>query len=311
MNFKSITQLLDFFKDEETCIEYYENIRWAGEPVCPHCESSKKPYKTTRGYKCSNNECYKKFNVKTKTIFENSNIKLRTWFAAIFLCTTSKKGVSSVQLADQLDVTQKTAWFILHRVREMLKEKSPAMLGENNPVEVDESYVGGKEKNKHFSKRRSLEGRELKNDGTPYQPKKTVIGIVERSGNVVLKYLPNATQKGMEEFIKTHVPNGSKIYTDESKYYHKLSNKFDHEAMNHSAQVYVVGDAHSNTIESFWATLKRGIYGIYHQVSDKHIEAYLNEFAARYNNRHNGNEEKFQRFLAQSESRLRYSDLIS
>jgi transposase-like protein len=193
----------------------------------------------------------------------------------------------------------------------MLKEKAPKMLGENEPVEVDESYVGGKEKNKHFAKKRSLKDRSLNNDGTPYQAKKTIIGIVERNGNVVLKYLPNTTQKGMEEFIQTHVPNGSKIYTDESNYYHKLGKKYDHKAMNHSAQVYVVGDAHSNTIESFWATLKRGIYGIYHQVSDKHIEAYLNEFAARYNNRHNGNEEKFQQFLAQSESRLRYQDLIA
>ena len=139
MNFKSLPELLDYFKEEETGIEYYEQIRWGGNPTCPHC-GSENPYKTNRGWKCSNNECYKKFTVRVGTIFENSKISFRIWFAAIYLATAHKKGISSVQLAIDLGIIQKTAWFVLHRIREMLKDKEPKMLGENKMVEVDESY---------------------------------------------------------------------------------------------------------------------------------------------------------------------------
>lgn len=128
MNFKSLPQLLDHFREEKTCVEYYANLRWGGNPVCPHCDSEN-PYNTTRGYKCSNNECYKKFTVETGTIFENSKIPFRIWFASIWLATSHKKGISSVQLALDLGLTQKTAWFVLHRIREMLKDKAPKMLG--------------------------------------------------------------------------------------------------------------------------------------------------------------------------------------
>lgn len=310
MNFKSIIQLLDYFKDEETAIAYYEEIRWGGNPVCPHC-GSEKPYKTNRGYKCSNNECYKKFTVKVGTIFENSKIPFRVWFAAIYLATTSKKGISSVQLSEQLNITQKTAWFVLHRVREMLKEKAPAMLGEDNMVEADETYIGGRETNKHFNKKRSQEDKTVTNSGEPYKPKKTVLGVIERDGKVVLKHVPNATKENMVSFIKSHVPTGSKIYTDEYKAYGSLSDTYVHGTVNHSLAIYVAGDVHTNTIENFWSVLKRGLYGIYHQVSDKHLERYLDEFAARFNNRHLDNSTKFENFLKDSESRLSYENLIS
>ena len=124
MNFKSLPQLLDYYKDEATCIEYYENIRWGGNPVRPHC-GSENPYKTNRGYKCSNNECYKKFTVKVGAIFENSKVPFRIWFAPIYLATSHKKGISSVQLALDLEITKRTAWFVLHRIREMLRDKAP------------------------------------------------------------------------------------------------------------------------------------------------------------------------------------------
>ncbi len=309
MNFKSLIELLDFFKDEETGIKYYENIRWAGNPVCPHC-SAEHPYKTNRGWKCSNKDCYKKFTVRVGTIFENSKIPFRVWFAAIFLATTSSKGISSVQLARQLNITQKTAWFVLHRIREMLKDKAPKMLGNQNPVEADESYLGGKEKNKHLSKRRSLVNNNLKNDGTEYKAKNTVLGIIERDGHVVLKYVPNATKKNMVEFIGKHVPKGSKIYTDEFRGYNSLGKKYDHNSVNHTLSVYVTGDCHTNSIENFWSILKRGLYGIYHQVSDKHVQRYLDEFAGRFNTRLIGNQDKFNIFLKESESYLSYKALI-
>ena len=311
MNFKSLIQLLDYFKDEATCIEYYENIRWSGNPVCPHCGHDK-TYKTNRGHKCANKECYKKFTVKVGTIFESSKIPLRTWFAAIFLCTTSKKGVSSVQLAEQLDITQKTAWFLLHRIREMLKDKAPNMVGGNgNMVEIDEAYIGGREKNKHYGKKRSNEDDTKTNDGSEFKSKKAVVGIIERNGKVTLKYVETTTKSNMVEFIKKHVPEGSTIYTDEANIYKGLGKSYNHDTVSHSLQVYVAGDVHTNTIENFWSVLKRGLYGIYHQVSEKHLERYLDEYAARFNTRDLSNQAKFEKFLNDSESVLSYSALIN
>lgn len=261
MNFKSLPQLLDHFKEEETCIEYYEKLRWNGKPICPHCESEN-PYITNRGYKCSNNECHKKFTVKVGTIFENSKIPFRTWFAAIYLCTAHKKGISSVQLATDLNITQKTAWFLLHRVREMLRAKAPEMVGNTNMVESDETYIGGSEKNRHKIKRLASPATRIANDGTPYNKKKMVLGIIERKGKVVLKHIPAAKEGTIKSLIEKHVPKGSRIITDEASAYSNLKKTYTHNTVNHSLRVYVDGDSHTNTIENFWSLLKRGIYGV-------------------------------------------------
>lgn len=255
MQFKSLPQLLDHFKEESTCIEYYEKLRWGTEPACPHC-GSVKPYKTNRGWKCSDKDCHKKFTVKVGTIFENSKIPFRIWFAAIWLCTEHKKGISSVQLGIDLGITQKTAWFVLHRIREMLKEKAPQMLGENKMVEADEAYIGGKEQNKHLRKRRSLEDKNVTNEGKPYTPKKTIIGLIERDGKVVLKYVPDATSKNMVPFIEKHVPQDATIYTDEAAVYKKLKRTYKHDSVKHALNIYVEGQVHTNTIENFWSILK-------------------------------------------------------
>ncbi len=307
-NFKSLPQLLDYFKEESICIEYYENIRWKGNPICAHC-GAKKPYKTNRGYKCSNNKCYKKFTVKVGTIFQNSKIPLRIWFASIFLATTHKKGISSVQLALDLGITQKTAWFVLHRIREMLKEKSSKMLGKNKVKEVDETYIGGIEANKHFKKKRSLKNRNLTNEGKPFVPKKTVLGIIERGGKVVLKHVPNAGLFNVRSFISKYVPKNSTIYSDDAPVYKHLRNNYTHSSVKHFMQKYVKGDVHTNTIENFWSVLKRGLYGVYHQVSDKHLSRYLDEFSARFNNRKLSSHDKFLKFLENGESVLTYKKL--
>ncbi|MEK6153110.1 IS1595 family transposase [Flavobacteriaceae bacterium 3-367] len=309
MDFKSLPQLLDHFKDEKTCIEYYEQIRWGDEPACPHC-GCVNPYKTNRGWKCRDKQCHKKFTVKVGTIFENSKISFRIWFAAIYLATTGKKGISSVQLAEQLGITQKTAWFVLHRIREMLKDKAPKMLGENNMVEADEAYLGGKEANKHLNKRRSQDDPNLTNEGRPYKGKKVIIGLIERNGKVVIKHIPNAQGNNMVPFIKQHVQDGAEIHTDEAPVYKKLRRNYTHKSVKHALGLYVDGNVHTNTIENFWSVLKRGLYGIYHQVSDKHVSRYLDEFAARFNTRELTAQERFDNFLEESESVLPYKILI-
>jgi len=308
MQFKSLPQLLDYFKEESTGIAYYENIRWGDSPACPHC-GSLKPYKTTRGWKCSDRDCYKKFTVRVGTIFENSKIPFRIWFAAIWLCTEHKKGISSVQLGIDLGITQKTAWFVLHRIREMLKDKAPQMLGNDKMVETDATYIGGKESNKHLNKRRSQDDKSLTNEGKPYKAKKTIIGIIERNGKVALKYVSGETTQNMVEFVKTHVPQDSTIYSDEAAAYTQLKKTYKHDNVKHSLNIYVEGQVHTNTIENFWSILKRGIYGVYHQVSDKHISRYLDEYAARWNNRSLTSNERFEQFLEGSESVLSYRSL--
>jgi transposase-like protein len=302
MNFKALPQLLDHFKEEKTGIAYYEQLRWNGKPVCPHCGVDKTPYRTNRGFKCSDKDCRKKFTVKTGTIFDNSKISFRIWFAAIFLAGSNRKGISSLQLSRELGITQKTAWFVLHRVRTMLTVNAPTMVGANNPVEADETYLGGKEKNKHANKKTK--------EGEP-DKKRVILGVIERDGKVVLKYVPSATSENMVSFITTHVPSGSRLLTDDFSSYKGLGNTYTHNTINHSLRIYVDGDIHTNTIENFWSVLKRGIYGVYHNVSDKHLDRYLNEFSSRFNERKVSEPVKFEKFLRQSEKRLTYKKLIA
>jgi len=240
MNFKSLPQLLDYFKDEETCVAYYEQTRWNGKPVCPHF-GSERTYKTNRGHKCANNECYKKFTVKVGTIFHGSKIPFRIWFASIWLATSHKKGISSVQLAIDLGITQKTAWFVLHRIREMLKDKAPQMLGEKNMVETDATYIGGKEGNKHLNKKRFQEHKHLTNECKVYKLKKTVIGIIERNGNVALRHVSRETTQNMVDFVTTHVPQDATIYSDEAPAYKQLKRYYTHDNVKHALNIYVEG----------------------------------------------------------------------
>jgi len=300
--FKNLTQLFDYFKDEQTCREYLEQQRWNGEPVCPFC-NTKNPYRTNRGFKCRNKECYKKFTVTVGTIYENSKVPLRTWFAAVYLCTSSKKGISSLQLHRQLGVTQKTAWFILHRIREMLRAKAPHML--KDVVEIDETLVGGKNKNRHADKKvKGSQGRSAK-DKTP------VLGAVQRGGKLVAVAVPDTQAETLKPIIKKWVEDGSIMVTDEYRSYNELKRDYLHVTVNHSEEEYVRGAFHTNTIEGFWSLFKRGIFGIYHNVSPKHLQRYVTEFESRYNSREKNDNERFELSVQNSTGRLKYKQLIS
>ena len=301
--FNSIMELVGRFPDEQSCIDHLTEIRWRNGKFCPHCGGTEKVYtfKNNRTHKCG--DCRLKFSIKVGTIFEDSKVPLRKWFMAIYLITAHKKGISSVQLGKDIGVTQKTAWFMNHRLREATKTKA---FNEpfKNTVEVDETYVGGKAKNMHKVRRQRLEGR------GPVG-KQIAVAIVERQGSVRTFHVPDSRQQTLQNLVKANVALGSKVNTDEHSGYQGLDTFYLHGSVNHVGGSYVVGDTHTNTVEGFFAGFKRGVYGIYHHVSKKHLRRYLNEFSLRYNHRNEDNGAGFLSLLVNSNGRLTYRGLIA
>lgn len=310
--FKTIAEFNDYFKDEKTCYEFLENLRWNGQPVCPHCGSTKQPYKVkARGkfkdipsYRCSERQCDNPFTVRTKSIFEGSKVELRKWLQAAYELSTAKKGISSVELSTRIGVSQKTAWFINHRLREMLKETNPALL--SGMVEADETYVGGKLKNKHTKERKATA------NATSPSIKTAVLGLLQREGNVQATVVPDVKRTTVIPIIRQALKEGSTLYTDSSHMYTPLKSVYNHASVNHVLDEYVRGEVHTNGIEGFWSLLKRGIIGTFHQVSPQHLQRYCNEFSYRYNNRKNSNIDRLTESLKKSEGkRLTYKELTA
>jgi transposase-like protein len=302
--FSNLMQLFSYFKDEQTCREYLATIRWNGQPVCPYKECGHdKVFKFSNGkvYKCA--KCRKQFSVRVGTIFEDSKIPLQKWFASIYLITSHKKGISSHQLHRDIGVTQKTAWFMLHRVRHTFGFHTPSEKL-SGTCEADETFIGGKESNKHKSKQtEGTQGRSVKT-------KSAVAGIVERGGELRAKKVPDTTGYNLRQFVYKNLEFGSKLHTDEWWGYKGLAQAFKHKFVKHNEGEYVSGDTHTNTLEGFWSLLKRGTVGIYHSMSDKHLQQYIDEFVFRYNSRKMTESYRFDTMLNNINSTLSYKQLI-
>lgn len=298
--FTSMFDLLKAFPDDQTCIDHLEELRWNGNVISPF-DSASKVYKCKGNkYKCKNTGKY--FNVKTATLFDNTKIELQKWFLAIWIVTSHKKGISSLQLSRDISVTQKTAWFMLQRIRNCFGIDNDVEL--DNEVEVDETYVGGKNKNRHADKKvKASQGRSAK-DKTP------VVGMVERGGKVTARTVDNVQSITLTKEVIRNVKASATLYSDEWLGYKGVSRIYDHSVVKHNQGEYVNGRIHTNTIEGFWSLLKRGIFGIYHFTSKKHLQMYVDEFVFRYNTRNNCEASRFNMLLANTENRLTYKELI-
>lgn len=285
----------DNFPDEESCIRYFENMRWGDEVTSPY-DASSKVYKCGNGkYKCKNTRRY--FDVKTGTAFANTKLPMRAWFYAMMLFLSHKRGVSSCQLARDLGITQKTAWKMLHKIREYMAFENNKTLSDE--VEIDETFVGGKNKNRHKDKKVE------KCQGRSYKDKVPVFGILERDGSLVAKVVSNTQAKTLVPLIKKYVKKGSVVYTDGWEY-SGLRKDYEQRSVDHEKHfygtTYATNDGEiitvsTNGIENAWSHLKRMIFGIYYNVSKTHMQKYVDEFVFRFNTRRFTDSQRFNLLL--------------
>ena len=302
----SLIELAEMFPDEATATAWFESLIWPGGRHCPRCGSTETAEASaTSGlpYWCPS--CRRSFSVKIGTTLERSRVPLRKWAFAIYLYCTNLKGVSSVKLHRDLNVTQKTAWFMLHRLREAWGESDdlPPFSG---PVEADETYIGGKRKNKSSAERKATTGRGAVD-------MEAVVGVKDRETNkVVARPILATSSPYTAGFVAEKTRPGATVYTDEGASYNALDPWFEREAVNHKASEYVRGQAHTNGMESFWSMLKRGYIGTFHKMSPKHLDRYVAEFSGRHNVREADTADQMAQLVAASVGkRLLYRDLIA
>jgi len=301
---KTLTDAIRYFTDEAVCIAFVAQLRWPHGPICPRCKSNEYRLIQTRHlWECKG--CKKQYSVKVGTIFEDSPIALSKWLCAIWMIVNAKNGVSSYEIGRSLGVTQKTAWFMMHRIRLAL-HRGNFNKKFSGPVEADETYIGGLARNMHFKKRETMKA----NEKFGKIGKAIVMGMLERDGEVRTRIIEGAFKKEMHDEIRKNVEKGAVLYTDYHGSYHGLAREYAHKVINHARQ-YVKGNVHTNGIENFWSLLKRGIKGTYVSVEPFHLFRYLDEQTFRFNSR-KGNDQD--RFLAAVSTvggrRVQYQQLI-
>jgi transposase-like protein len=298
----TLQEAVIYFADADNCRDYIVAQRWLNGVTCPTCGASTVSYlKATNRFQCSKTHPKRQFTVKTGTIFEDSPLGLDKWLTAMWLVTNCKNGISSYELHRSVGVTQKTAWFMNHRIRLAMQKGSLDKLGDD--VEIDETYIGGKARNMHADvKARKITGRGGKD-------KAVVVGMLERGGEVRLKHVDRPKKRTLEKIIDQTVMPGSRVYTDALRSYDDLGNWYRHQVIDHSVS-YVEGLVHTNGMENFWSLLKRTIGGTYVSVEPFHLHRYLDEQAFRFNERKGTDATRFKTVSCQiAGKRLTYAKL--
>ena len=296
---KSIPALYELFPTEEACIKHLENIYWGEKLVSPFDKTSK-VYKLSNGqYRCKNTG--KNFTVRTGTMFERTKVELRKWFIAIWHVTNHKAGISSYQLARDIGVTQKTAWYMLHKIRCQM------YLANENPlkdeVEIDETLVGGKNKNRHRDKKVPH------SQGRSHKDKAPVVGMIQRDGLMNARVTPDTTSETLSALIREFVSLEAVIYTDENSAYDQIGKEYERKIVDHSKKQYSYDNITTNRIEASWTHLKRMVIGTYRSLSKEYLQKYVDEFVFRYNLRDIGESDRFNCFLCCSDGRITYKEI--
>jgi len=299
---KTLLEAIRYFSDPDVATAFFAGLRWPDGPVCPKCGVQDEDHyylKSRRVWKCK--ACRKQFSVKVGTIFEDSPIGMDKWLPAMWMLVNCKNGISSHELARDLGVTQKTAWFMLHRIRLATKTGSFEKL--SGHVEADETFIGGKARNMHKSKR------EQKIQGRGTVGKVAVMGLLERHGEVRTQIVPDTGSRTLQVEVRENLEPGSEVHTDALKSYRGLDSEYIHNVVDH-AERYVDGHIHTNSLENFWSLLKRGIKGTYVGVEPYHLFRYLDEQAFRYNNRKGEDADRFVKTLESAAGRrLTYEEV--
>jgi transposase-like protein len=304
---ETLMEAVRYFSDLDVCTEFVAALRWQDGPICPSCSGTEHSYlKTRRLWKCKNKACHRQFSVKVGTIFKDSPLALDKWLVSIWLIANSKNGISSYELSRSVGITQKSAWFVLQRIRLAMQTGSFDKL--SGIVEADETFIGGKAANMHASRKaQKIHGTGA---GKGSKDKSIVSAVVERGGEVRGKVIGNLGYGAVQDIIRENVEPGSTVHTDALQSYRSLTDDYKHEWVDHHVQ-YVVGQVHTNTIENFWSLLKRGLYGTYVRVSPEHLSRYLDERIYAFNTREQDDLPRFAGVVQQvSGRRLTWRDLI-